>query len=70
MSKYNFADSFAKSAREWGLNTNHVIRAAIGLICVFCGVTNCPISSIFLSIEIFGAEGMLYFAVACFPANL
>ena len=39
--------------------------AAIGLICVFCGVTNCPISSIFLSIEIFGAEGMLYFAVAC-----
>ena len=39
--------------------------AAIGLICVFCGVTNCPISSIFLSIEVFGAEGMLYFAVAC-----
>ncbi len=39
--------------------------AAIGLICVFCGVTNCPISSIFLSVEIFGAEGMLYFAVAC-----
>ncbi len=39
--------------------------AAIGLVCVFCGVTNCPISSIFLSIELFGAEGMLYFAAAC-----
>lgn len=39
--------------------------AAIGLVCVFCGVTNCPISSVFLSIELFGAEGMLYFAVAC-----
>ncbi len=39
--------------------------AAIGLTCVFCGVTNCPISSIFLSIELFGAKGMLYFAVAC-----
>ncbi len=39
--------------------------AAIGLICVFCGVTNCPISSIFLSIEVFGAEGMLYFAASC-----
>lgn len=39
--------------------------AAIGLVCVFCGVTNCPISSIFLSIELFGAQGMLYFAVAC-----
>lgn len=39
--------------------------AAVGLVSVFCGVTNCPISSVFLSIEIFGAEGMLYFAVAC-----
>ncbi len=39
--------------------------AAIGLVCIFCGVTNCPISSIFLSIELFGAEGMLYFAAAC-----
>lgn len=39
--------------------------AAIGLVAVFCGVTNCPISSIFLSIELFGAEGMIYFAVAC-----
>lgn len=39
--------------------------AAIGLAAVFCGVTNCPISSIFLSVELFGADGMLYFAVAC-----
>ena len=39
--------------------------AAVGLVSVFCGVTNCPISSVFLSIELFGAEGMLYFAVAC-----
>lgn len=39
--------------------------AAIGLVAVFCGVTNCPISSIFLSVELFGAGGILYFAVAC-----
>lgn len=39
--------------------------AAIGLVAVFCGVTNCPISSIFLSIELFGSEGMIYFAAAC-----
>ena len=39
--------------------------AAVGLVCVFCGVTNCPISSIFLSIEIFGSGGVVLFAVAC-----
>ena len=38
---------------------------AIGLICVFCGAVNCPIASMFLSVELFGAEGLLYFALAC-----
>ncbi|MBQ6509183.1 MAG: chloride channel protein [Flexilinea sp.] len=39
--------------------------AAVGLTAVFCGAVNCPIASIFLAIELFGAEGMLYFALAC-----
>ena len=39
--------------------------AAIGLVSVFCGAVNCPIASIFLSIELFGDQGMLYFALAC-----
>lgn len=39
--------------------------AAVGLICVFCGAVNCPLASVFLSVELFGAEGMLYFALAC-----
>ena len=39
--------------------------AAIGLVAVFCGAVNCPISSIFLSVELFGAAGMPYFALAC-----
>ena len=39
--------------------------AAIGMIAMFCGVVNCPIASIFLSIELFGAEGLLFFAIAC-----
>lgn len=38
---------------------------ALGLVSVFCGATNCPISSIFLSVELFGAEGLWYFALAC-----
>ncbi len=39
--------------------------AAIGLIAVFCGAVNCPIASVILSVELFGSEGMLYFAMAC-----
>lgn len=39
--------------------------AALGLVCVFCGATNCPVASIFLSIELFGGNGLLYFALAC-----
>lgn len=39
--------------------------AALGLVSVFCGVTNCPVASVFLSVELFGAEGLWYFALAC-----
>ena len=39
--------------------------AAIGLVAVFCGAVNCPLASIFLSVELFGSVGMLYFALAC-----
>ena len=39
--------------------------AAVGLVAVFCGATNCPTSSIFLSVELFGSAGLLYFALAC-----
>ena len=39
--------------------------AAVGLVAVFCGAVNCPIASMFLSVELFGAGGLLYFALAC-----
>ena len=38
--------------------------AALGLAAVFCGVTNCPVSSFVLSMELFGAQGALYFLLA------
>ncbi len=38
--------------------------AAIGLVALFCGVVNCPIASLVLSVELFGSGGLLYFAVA------
>ena len=34
------------------------LAAACGMAAVFCGVTNCPISSMFLSFELFGFESM------------
>jgi H+/Cl- antiporter ClcA len=38
--------------------------AAVGLIAVFCGVTNCPFASIILSAELFGLNGIVYYALA------
>ena len=39
--------------------------AALGLVAVFCGATNCPLASIILAVELFGDGGTLYFALAC-----
>ena len=37
------------------------LAAAMGMIGVFCGVTNCPITSLLISFELFGFEGMPYY---------
>jgi len=39
--------------------------AAVGLIAMFCGVVNCPVASIVLSVELFGAGGLPLFALSC-----
>ena len=39
--------------------------AAVGLVAVFCGAVNCPLASVFLSVELFGSGDLLYFAMAC-----
>lgn len=38
--------------------------AAIGLLGVFCGVTNCPLASFILGTELFGADGAVYYILA------
>lgn len=38
--------------------------AALGLAALFCGVTNCPITTLMLSFELFGFAGSLYFLLA------
>ncbi len=47
------------------LGMNPAFAAAIGFVALFCSVVNCPLASIILSIEVFGAEGVLLFALAC-----
>lgn len=38
--------------------------AAVGMTSLFCGVTNCPISSLLISFELFGYEGMPFYLLA------
>ncbi|MBE7009855.1 MAG: chloride channel protein [Ruminococcaceae bacterium] len=39
--------------------------AAIGFVGLFCGVVNCPVASVMLAAEVFGAESILLFAIVC-----
>ncbi|MBO6215469.1 MAG: chloride channel protein, partial [Lachnospiraceae bacterium] len=38
--------------------------AAVGMGAVFCGVTNCPITSFLICIELFGIQGAPFFMLA------
>lgn len=38
--------------------------SAIGMVSVFCSVTNCPVTSILLSVEMFGTEGLPYYFIS------
>ncbi len=44
--------------------------AAIGMGTVFCGVTNCPVTSLLICCEMFGFDGSLYFLLACAVAYM
>ena len=46
------------------LGFSPVLCTAVGMSAVFCGVTNCPITSLLISFELFGYEGMPYFLLA------
>lgn len=47
------------------LGLDYSIGAGVGMVAVFCGVTNCPLSSIILSVELFGGSGFGFCAIAC-----
>ena len=44
--------------------------AAIGIAALFCGVTNCPIATILLSVELFGGESALFCMIAALVSFL
>ena len=44
------------------------LMAGLGFIAVFAGATNTPLACIMMGIELFGAENVTYYAVACFTA--
>lgn len=39
--------------------------AALGMVATFCAAVNSPVASILMGVEMFGAEGLIYFAAAC-----
>lgn len=43
------------------LGFSPALCAAVGMSCVFCGVTNAPVTSLLISFELFGYEGMPYY---------
>lgn len=47
------------------LGLNPAFGAAIGFVALFCGVVNCPVASIMLALEVFGADFIFMFAIAC-----
>lgn len=47
------------------LNLSPSFGAGIGLVSLFCGVTNCPLTSIIMSVELFGGESIVYFLISC-----
>ena len=47
------------------LGLPHSFSGALGMAAVFCGITNCPISSILLALELFGGEGLPLYALCC-----
>ena len=57
--------TFGCVAGDW-LGLSPSFAAGIGLVALFCGATNCPITSLMLGIELFGGRGWPCF---CSPAR-
>jgi len=52
------------------LNLPVDLMAGLGFVAVFAGATNTPLACTIMGVELFGAQYLLYFAVACFLSYL
>lgn len=52
------------------LGLDPAFGAAVGMVALFCGVTNCPLATIVLSVELFGAQGLVFFAFSAVTSFL
>ncbi len=52
------------------LGLDPAFAAAVGMAVLFCSVTNCPLATIIISAELFGSEGLMYYAFAAVMAFL
>lgn len=46
------------------LGVSPEVAAAAGMVALFCGVTNCPITAMLISFELFGFSGAAYYLIA------
>jgi len=46
------------------------LLAGMGFVAVFAGATNTPIACVFMGVELFGGEGLVFIAVACITAYI
>jgi len=47
------------------LGLPHGFSGALGMAAVFCGATNCPLTSVLLAYELFGGEALPLYALCC-----
>lgn len=52
------------------LGLDPAFGAALGMVALFCGVTNCPMASTLLAFELFGGQSLPLFALACAVAYM
>lgn len=52
----------------WLLGAPVDLFAGLGFIAVFAGATNTPLACIIMGVELFGAEHLLYYSIACCTA--
>lgn len=65
-----FVGATLGNTMAWILDAPVELFAAIGFIAVFAGATNTPLACTIMGVELFGAEYLHYFALACFVAYI